>query len=140
MNRQPAVYLLIGDMYQAISREKQIKAGSREAKIKLIESTNLNWRDLYTDICTWKRLPRRYAPRNDGIPISSKLTPITPSKPTLSFCVIGLFSDFRQWSRMRDISQSIYLTIVGLQPDDAKHYQINDVKQAIKWASDEEAW
>ena len=38
------------DMYQAISREKQIKAGSREAKIKLIESINPVWRDLYQDI------------------------------------------------------------------------------------------
>ena len=38
------------DMYQAISREKQIKAGSRKAKIKLIESVNREWRDLYLDI------------------------------------------------------------------------------------------
>jgi len=38
------------DMYQAISREKQIKAGSRKAKIKLIESMNPVWRDLYQDI------------------------------------------------------------------------------------------
>jgi len=39
------------DMYQTISREKQLKAGSRKSKIKLIESTNPDWRDLYTDIC-----------------------------------------------------------------------------------------
>ena len=38
------------DMYQAITREKQIKAGSRESKIKLIEKTNPNWRDLYPEI------------------------------------------------------------------------------------------
>jgi len=31
------------------------------------------------------------------------------------------------------------ITISGRSGDDAKHYQINDVKQAIKWASDEEA-
>ncbi len=31
------------------------------------------------------------------------------------------------------------ITISGRPSDDAKHYQINDVKQAIKWASDEEA-
>lgn len=31
----------------AIAREKQIKAGSREKKIKLIERTNLEWKDLY---------------------------------------------------------------------------------------------
>ena len=41
---------LFEDMYQAISREKQIKAGSRKAKIKLIESINPVWRDLYQDI------------------------------------------------------------------------------------------
>ncbi len=42
---------LFEDMYAAISREKQIKAGSRMAKLKLIESTNREWRDLYLDIC-----------------------------------------------------------------------------------------
>ncbi|MEA1889849.1 MAG: GIY-YIG nuclease family protein [Pseudomonadota bacterium] len=42
---------LFGDMYQAISREKQIKSGSRKTKIKLIESINPDWRDLYPDIC-----------------------------------------------------------------------------------------
>jgi putative endonuclease len=43
---------LFEEMYQAISREKQIKSGPRSSKIKLIESGNLAWRDLYTDICT----------------------------------------------------------------------------------------
>lgn len=38
-------------MYDAISREKQLKAGSRKRKIALIESTNPGWRDLYSDIC-----------------------------------------------------------------------------------------
>jgi putative endonuclease len=38
------------DMYQAITREKQIKAGSREAKIKLLEKANPDWRDLYPEI------------------------------------------------------------------------------------------
>jgi len=42
---------LYDDIYSAIAREKQIKAGSREAKIKLIESVNQEWRDLYPDIC-----------------------------------------------------------------------------------------
>ncbi len=42
---------LFEDMYAAISREKQIKAGSRMAKLKLVESTNCEWRDLYPDIC-----------------------------------------------------------------------------------------
>ena len=45
------VYFEIFDeMHEAISREKQIKAGSRKAKIKLIESINQEWRDLYSDI------------------------------------------------------------------------------------------
>ena len=43
---------LFEDMYEAISREKQIKAGSRKAKINLIESVNKEWDDLYSDICT----------------------------------------------------------------------------------------
>lgn len=35
---------------EAIKREKQIKGGSREKKIKLIESMNYNWNDLYESI------------------------------------------------------------------------------------------
>jgi len=35
---------------EAIVREKQIKSGSRHSKIKLIESMNPLWRDLYADI------------------------------------------------------------------------------------------
>ena len=42
---------LFEDMYTVISREKQIKAGSRKVKIELIESVNPNWNDLYFDIC-----------------------------------------------------------------------------------------
>ena len=42
---------LFQEMYQAISREKQIKAGSRAAKIKLIEGMNPGWSDLYGEIC-----------------------------------------------------------------------------------------
>ena len=34
-------------MLEAIKREKQIKAGSRAKKIKLIESINPEWKDLY---------------------------------------------------------------------------------------------
>ena len=34
----------------AIAREKQIKAGSRQKKIDLINSTNPEWRDLYDDL------------------------------------------------------------------------------------------
>ena len=34
------------DPYEAISREKQIKAGPRRKKVALIEKTNPRWRDL----------------------------------------------------------------------------------------------
>ena len=34
----------------AILREKQIKAGSRQRKLALIETLNPEWRDLYPDI------------------------------------------------------------------------------------------
>jgi putative endonuclease len=34
-------------MYDAIAREKQIKAGSRSKKLALIESLNPDWKDLY---------------------------------------------------------------------------------------------
>ena len=44
-------YELFDDMYQAISREKQLKAGSRKAKIMLIEEFNKDWEDLYPSIC-----------------------------------------------------------------------------------------
>ncbi len=42
-------FQLIGD---AISREKQIKAGSRAKKIALINSINAEWNDLYKEIVT----------------------------------------------------------------------------------------
>jgi putative endonuclease len=37
-------FLYIND---AIAREKQIKAGSRQKKIDLVERTNKNWEDLF---------------------------------------------------------------------------------------------
>jgi putative endonuclease len=40
-------YELHASMYEAISREKQIKAGSRAKKLALIESLNPDWKDLY---------------------------------------------------------------------------------------------
>ena len=42
-------FQMIGD---AISREKQIKAGSRAKKIALINSINAEWNDLYKEIIT----------------------------------------------------------------------------------------
>lgn len=44
-------YELQGTMYTAISREKQVKAGSRRKKLALIESINPGWKDLYEDLC-----------------------------------------------------------------------------------------
>jgi len=38
------------DINSAIQREKQIKAGSRQKKIDLINSINKEWKDLYDDI------------------------------------------------------------------------------------------
>ena len=38
-------------MEDAILREKQMKKWKREYKINLIEAKNLNWDDLYGDIC-----------------------------------------------------------------------------------------
>jgi predicted GIY-YIG superfamily endonuclease len=38
------------DMVGAITREKQIKAGSRKKKLALIEALNPTWRDLYDDL------------------------------------------------------------------------------------------
>ncbi len=43
-------YEIYNDISYAIEREKQIKAGSRNKKLKLIESTNPGWKDLYDDI------------------------------------------------------------------------------------------
>ena len=43
-------YEIYEDPENAILREKQIKAGSRKNKIKLIENMNKNWKDLYDEI------------------------------------------------------------------------------------------
>ncbi len=43
-------YEAFDDIYNAITREKQIKAGSRQKKIDLINSTNESWADLYDKI------------------------------------------------------------------------------------------
>ena len=40
-------YEVFEDIENAISREKQIKAGSRQKKVWLIDSTNRKWYDLY---------------------------------------------------------------------------------------------
>ena len=43
-------YEVSNDVYAAISREKQIKAGSRQRKIDLISSVNMEWQDLFYDL------------------------------------------------------------------------------------------
>jgi putative endonuclease len=43
-------YEVFEDPENAILREKQIKAGSRQKKIDLINGMNKEWRDLYEEI------------------------------------------------------------------------------------------
>lgn len=43
-------YEVFDSMLKAIDREKQLKAGSREQKIKLICEFNPQWRDLFDSI------------------------------------------------------------------------------------------
>jgi putative endonuclease len=43
-------YEVGGDIYGAIQREKQIKAGSRHRKLELIRSQNPEWRDLADEL------------------------------------------------------------------------------------------
>jgi len=43
-------YEIFQDAYSAISKEKQIKAGSRKKKVELIENINPKWEDLYSKI------------------------------------------------------------------------------------------
>ena len=38
------------DMLSAIAREKQLKGGSRQKKVDLINGLNSEWRDLYDDL------------------------------------------------------------------------------------------
>jgi putative endonuclease len=43
-------YEVCDEAYSAITREKQIKAGSRQKKVALVESMNKEWRDLYEEL------------------------------------------------------------------------------------------
>jgi len=43
-------YEVFNDIKDAILRGKQIKAGSRNRKIELITSMNLDWKDLYPEL------------------------------------------------------------------------------------------
>ncbi|MBE7549062.1 MAG: hypothetical protein HS127_18645 [Planctomycetia bacterium] len=44
---QSVYYEIFRDVRNAISREKQIKGGSRAKKIELITGMNAGWKDLY---------------------------------------------------------------------------------------------
>ena len=43
-------YELYSDILDAITREKRMKKWKRQWKIELIEKTNPQWRDLYSDV------------------------------------------------------------------------------------------
>ncbi len=43
-------YEIFDDVYNAISREKQIKAGSRRKKMMLVNNKNKQWKDMYDDL------------------------------------------------------------------------------------------
>ena len=45
-------YEVFEDVNSAITREKQIKGGSRNKKIDLINKFNPSWKDLYNSICS----------------------------------------------------------------------------------------
>ena len=46
-------YEQFGDINQAIAREKQLKSGSRQKKIGLINNMNPNWSDLSEEFSAW---------------------------------------------------------------------------------------
>jgi putative endonuclease len=48
--KQLVYYEMHGTAYEAIVREKQVKAGSRQKKLALIEEGNPDWRDLWFEI------------------------------------------------------------------------------------------
>ncbi|MGU3667633.1 GIY-YIG nuclease family protein [Methylobacterium sp. A49B] len=48
--KRPVWYEGHPTMAEAITREKQIKAGSRKNKLALIEAMDPDWRDLYLDL------------------------------------------------------------------------------------------
>jgi len=50
-NTNKLVYFIgFNNIEDAVAEEKRIKGGSRTAKIKLIESINLEWNDLFSQI------------------------------------------------------------------------------------------
>lgn len=43
-------YEIFEDIREAITREKQLKAGTRQKKMELINNFNSDWNDLYNDL------------------------------------------------------------------------------------------
>ena len=43
-------YEIFHDVYDAITREKQIKGGSRQNKIDLVNELNPDWKDLFDEL------------------------------------------------------------------------------------------
>ena len=50
---QLVYYRFFSRIEEAISEEKRIKGGNRANKLKLIESINPEWKDLWEDIKEW---------------------------------------------------------------------------------------
>ena len=48
--RELVYFEVFNDVGEAIRREKQIKAGSRNKKIRLIDGMNPEWKDLYSEL------------------------------------------------------------------------------------------
>ena len=48
---QLVYYEIFDDKTNAIKREKQLKGGSRQRKIDLINNFNPDWKDLYSELC-----------------------------------------------------------------------------------------
>ena len=67
-------YEVSEDIEAAISRENQIKSGSRQKKIDLINNFNRQWKDLYE--CLWDCFVAGAAPRNDNWGVIISLTPM----------------------------------------------------------------
>ncbi len=68
---------LHSEMYQAIVREKQIKKWNRAWKIKLIEQTNPQWRDLWPSLTGNEGLdsqpPSAFETLANGVALDSRL-------------------------------------------------------------------
>lgn len=67
-------YEVFDSIVDAIAREKQLKAGSRKRKVKLISNYNPQWNDLFEKLANaeWHEVPLRV---NDQTPTHPTSTP-----------------------------------------------------------------